>query len=296
MTSSRWRLRRHLQPWMLAAPAVAAMAFGLLYPVVEAFRLSFYELKLGEEVSASAFRGLALFGEILSDQAARQSMLVTLHFAFVVVAIEVVLGVGLALALEKPIRGMNAFRSMFVLPMMIAPICVGLIWRYMFDTNAGPINAWLAPFGLRPTWLADSSLSFFAICVADIWQFTPFVFIMALAGLQGLDRSTLEAANLDGATTWQTIRFIKLPLIAPILAITILMRLIDALRGLEVVYAMTNGGPGLSTELFSLHIYKSAFVTHRMGHSAALSVCLLVATTALSAALLAFSNPLKRST
>ena len=178
--------------------------------------------------------------------------------------------------------------------MMIAPICVGLIWRYMFDTNAGPINAWLEPFGVKPAWLADPGLAFLAICVTDIWQFTPFVFIMALAGLQGLDRSTLEAAHLDGVSGWQMIRHIKLPLIAPILAITILMRLIDALRGLEVVYAMTNGGPGLSTELFSLHIYKSAFVTQRMGHSAALSVCLLIATMVLSAALLAFANPIRR--
>jgi multiple sugar transport system permease protein len=189
---------------------------------------------------------------------------------------------------------MSLFRTLFILPMMIAPICVGLIWRYMFDANAGPINAWLAPFGIRPTWLADSTLSFIAICVADIWQFTPFVLIMALAGLQGLDQSSVEAATIDGASTWQIIWHVKLPLLAPILMITLLMRLIDALRGLEVVYAMTNGGPGISTELFPLHIYKSAFVTQRMGHSAALSVCLLVVTTALSAALLLRNNPMKR--
>jgi multiple sugar transport system permease protein len=148
--------------------------------------------------------------------------------------------------------------------------------------------------GLKPAWLADPTLAFFAICLTDIWQFTPFVFIMALAGLQGLDSSTIEAARIDGASSWQIIRFIKLPLLAPILMITVLMRLIDALRGLEVVYALTNGGPGLSTELFPLHIYKSAFVTQRMGHSAALSICLLIVTTLLSVALLWRANPLKR--
>ena len=220
-------------------------------------------------------------------------MAVTLQFSAIVVFVEMVLGVGLALMLEKPLRGMMVFRTLLVLPMMIAPICVGLIWRYMFDVNVGPINGWLSVFGLKPAWLAEPGLAFFAICVTDIWQFTPFVFILALAGLQGLDQSSIEAAKMDGASTLQIIRYVKLPLLAPILMITVLMRVIDALRGLEVVYAMTNGGPGLSTELFSLHIYKSAFVTQRMGHSAALSVGLLVVTTALSALLLMWSNPLR---
>lgn len=287
-------LQRRLTPYVFAAPAVAIMLFGLLYPVIEAFRLSFYELRLGEPVTPQAFRGLAIFVEALGDSSVRQSMLVTLQFSVIVVTIEMILGVGLALMLEKPLRGMSVFRTLLVLPMMIAPICVGLIWRYMFDVNVGPINGWLSIFGLKPAWLAEPGLAFFAICVTDIWQFTPFVFILALAGLQGLDQSAVEAAKMDGATAFQTIRYVKLPLIAPILMITILMRSIDALRGLEVVYAMTNGGPGLSTELFSLHIYKSAFVTQRMGHSAALSVCLLVVTTALSMLLLAWSNPLRQ--
>jgi multiple sugar transport system permease protein len=282
-------------PYLFIAPAVAAMLVGLLYPVLETLRLSFYELRLGEDIRPEAFRGLAIFAEALGDPAVRESMFVTMKFAVVIVAIEMGVGIGLALLLEKPFRGMSIFRTLFILPMMIAPICVGLIWRYMFDANAGPVNAWLAPFGIQPTWLADSTLSFLTICIADIWQFTPFVLIMALAGLQGLDQSSVEAATIDGASPWQVIWYVKLPLLAPILMITLLMRLIDALRGLEVVYAMTNGGPGLSTELFPLHIYKSAFVTQRMGHSAALSVCLLVVTTLLSAMLLLRHNPLKRA-
>ncbi len=281
-------------PYLFALPALAVMLLGLLYPVIETLRLSAYEVRLGEAPTAQAFRGLSLFFEVLADSSVRTSMLVTLKFSIIVVAIELLIGIGLALMLEGKIPGMSVLRTIFVLPMMIAPICVGLIWRYMFDANAGPINTWLAVTGWRPAWLADDALAFFAVCITDIWQFTPFVFIMALAGLQGLDSSLVEAARIDGARLWQVIWYIKLPLLMPILMITLLMRLIDALRGLEVVYAMTNGGPGLSTELFSLHIYKSAFVTQRMGHSAALSVCLLVVTTALSAALLFLNNPLRR--
>jgi multiple sugar transport system permease protein len=288
--------QRRWIPYLFALPAILVMAIGLFYPILETLRLSLYEVRLGEAPEPRLFRGLQLFAEVLGDPSVRQSMLVTLKFAVIVVAIELAIGVGLALMLEGKIPGMSALRTIFILPMMIAPVCVGLIWRYMFDTNAGPINTWLAPFGWKPIWLADSSLAFLAVCVTDIWQFTPFVFIMALAGLQGLDSSLVEAARIDGARLWQVIWHIKLPLLMPILMITLLMRLIDALRGLEVVYALTNGGPGLSTELFPLHIYKSAFVTQRMGHSAALSVCLLAVTTVLSAALLVLNNPLKRGT
>lgn len=281
-------------PYLFALPAVAVMLLGLLYPVIETLRLSVYEVRLGEAPTPQTFRGLSLFFEVLTDSSVRSSMLVTLKFSIIVVAIELLIGIGLALMLEGKIPGMSVLRTIFVLPMMIAPICVGLIWRYMFDANAGPINTWIAATGWKPAWLADDALAFLAVCVTDVWQFTPFVFIMALAGLQGLDSSLVEAARIDGARLWQVIWYIKLPLLMPILMITLLMRLIDALRGLEVVYAMTNGGPGLSTELFSLHIYKSAFVTQRMGHSAALSVCLLVVTTALSAVLLFFNNPMRR--
>ena len=188
-------LDRRLTAYIFAAPAVVIMLFGLLYPVVEAFRLSFYEVRLGEQVTPEAFRGLAIFAEALLDSSVQQSMAVTLQFSAIVVFVEMVLGVGLALMLEKPLRGMIAFRTLLVLPMMIAPICVGLIWRYMFDVNVGPINSWLSVFGLKPAWLAEPGLAFFAICVTDIWQFTPFVFILALAGLQGIDQSSIEAAK-----------------------------------------------------------------------------------------------------
>lgn len=271
------------------------MGFGLFWPVVEAVWLSLFELRLGEAPGQGAWRGLALFVEALRDEAALSSMLVTLAFAAIAVGLELTLGIALALLLEQPVRGMAALRTIFILPMMIAPICVGLIWRYLFDTSYGWINAALRPFGLEQIWLADPNLAFFAIVVTDVWQFTPFVFIMVLAGLQGLDRSLMEAAAVDGARGWHVIFRIKLPLLAPILMITLLLRLIDALRGLEVIFVMTFGGPGLATEVFSLHIYKAAFIGQRLGYASALSVVLLVVVSALSVALLALSNPLQQA-
>jgi multiple sugar transport system permease protein len=207
-----------------------------------------------------------------------------------------VLGIALALFLEKPVRGMRLFRTIFVLPMMIAPICVGLIWRYMFDANFGPINVWLSGLGIAPhAWLAEPSLAFMAMVVTDIWQWTPFVLIMVLAALQGLDSSVMEAARIDGANAWQQIIRVKLPMIKPILIVTLLARMIDGFRGLEVIYVMTFGGPGQSTELFSLHIFKAAFISQKLGYSAALSLLLLVIVTVLSLAILLIANPLKSS-
>nr|WP_279343787.1 sugar ABC transporter permease [Variovorax terrae] len=222
------------------------------------------------------------------------SMGVTLAFVLIAVSCEMVLGVALALFLEQPVRGMRAFRTVFVLPMMIAPICVGLIWRYMFDANFGPVNQFMGFLGLAPqAWLADHSLAFAAMVVTDIWQWTPFVFIMVLAALQGMDHSIVEAARIDGANWWQQIVRVKLPVIKPILIVTLLMRMIDGFRGLEVIYVMTFGGPGQSTELFSLHIYKAAFVSQKLGYSAALSILLLAVVTVLSLAVLMMANPLK---
>jgi multiple sugar transport system permease protein len=218
----------------------------------------------------------------------------TLMFAFVCVTAEMVLGIALALSLEGSVRGMAFFRTLFILPMMIAPIAVGLIWRYLFDAQFGLLNAILAVFGAAPVgWLAQEHTAFIAIVIADIWQWTPFVFIMMIAALANVDGAVLEAARIDGANWWQSTFRVKLPMVMHVIVITLLMRLIDAFRVLEVIYILTFGGPGDSTEILSLHIYKTAFISQRLGSAAAISVLLLVVVAALSWFALRLSNPLK---
>ena len=278
------------------APAVLIMAAGLFYPIAQALNLSLFDWALGTPWDSAKFVGLESFRDALFHPQAWTSLAVTLSFVFVAVSLELLIGIALALLLEKPVRGMRAFRTVFLLPMMIAPICVGLIWRYLFDAQYGPVNHLMSALGLpTPAWLAVHELAFVAMVVTDVWQWTPFVLLMVLAALQGLDRSILEAARIDGATLWQMIVKVKLPMIMPILIVTVLMRMIDGFRGLEVIYVMTFGGPGLSTELFSLHIYKAAFISQKLGLASALSVMLLVIVTLLSLAVLHFANPLKRS-
>ena len=281
-------------PALYVGPAVLIMAAACLYPVISAFQLGLYDWSLGTPWSEARWTGLQNFVTAFSNPRVWSSLWTTLIFAAVCVTAEMTLGIALALALERPVRGTAFFRTLFILPMMIAPIAVGLVWRYMFDAQFGLINAVLAVFDVAPmAWLADPSLAFAAIVIADIWQWTPFVFIMMVAALANVDSAVIEASRIDGANWWQMTFMVKLPMIAHVIAITLMMRLIDAFRVLEVIYVLTFGGPGDSTEILALHIYKTAFVAQQLGEAAAVSVLLLVVVAALSWGALRLSNPLK---
>ena len=291
-------MSKRLLPWFYIGPAVLVMVVACLYPVLSALRLGFYDWSMGTPWSSATYQGFDAFTRAFTDPAVWRSLYTTLVFAFVCVSAEMVLGIALALALEqrtqKPLKGMMAFRTLFILPMMIAPIAVGLTWRYLFDAQFGLLNAIVGLFGVEPIgWLANEHLAFTAIVIADIWQWTPFVFIMMIAALANVDSSVMEAAKIDGATWWQSTWLVKLPMIRDVIVITLLMRLIDAFRVLEVIYILTFGGPGDSTEILSLHIYKTAFISQRLGSAAAISVMLLMVVALLSWWALKLSNPLK---
>jgi multiple sugar transport system permease protein len=282
-------------PVVYLGPAVAVMAVGCMLPLLSALQLGFYDWSMGTPWAEAKWVGMDAFVAAFSDAAVWRSLVTTLIFAAVCVVAEMTLGIALALALEGDLRAMAFFRTLFILPMMIAPIAVGLTWRYLFDAQFGLLNALTGVFGAAPVgWLAQENTAFLAIIIADIWQWTPFVFIMMIAGLANVDTAVLEAARMDGATWWQTTWRVKLPMIMHVIAITLLMRLIDAFRVLEVIYILTFGGPGDSTEILSLHIYKTAFVGQRLGTAAAISVLLLLVVVGLSWAALRLSNPLKQ--
>jgi multiple sugar transport system permease protein len=290
MRVSRWTIALYV------GPAVLVMAAACLYPVLTAFQLAGYKWEMGTPWEAAQWVGLSNFYAAFSNPQVWTSLKITLLFAGICVTLEMILGIALALSLEHPVRGMSIFRTIFILPMMIAPIAVGLAWRYMFDAQFGLINALLGLVGIEAmTWLADPTLAFIAIVIADVWQWTPFVFIMMLAALASVDSSVMEASRIDGANWLQQIFWVKLPMIMHVIAITLMMRLIDAFRVLEVIYVLTFGGPGNSTEILAVHIYKTAFVGQQMGVAAAVSVLLLVVVVALSWAALRLSNPMKDS-
>ena len=289
MRTPRWA------PLIFVGPAVLVMAAACLYPVVVAFQLGLFDWSMGTPWASARWVGLDNFVSAFSNPRVWSSLTTTLLFAAVCVGSEMVLGIALALALEHPVRGLAFFRTLFILPMMIAPIAVGLAWRYLFDAQFGLINAVLGVFGIAAkTWLADPTLAFIAIVVADVWQWTPFVFIMMIAALASVDSAVIEASRIDGAGWWQMTFLVKLPMVMHVIAITLMMRLIDAFRVLEVVYVLTFGGPGDSTEILALHIYKTAFVGQQLGVAAAISVLLLVVVAVLSWGALRLSNPMKQ--
>ena len=282
-------LANRLTPYLFMAPAVVIMAIALIYPLGYMVWGSFRAWDPSQTIGEAEFVGFKNYITLLNDPNFLESLGVTLRFAFIVVSVEMVLGVGLALLLDRNIRGMSMLRTMFILPMMIAPVVVGLMWRYMYHPTVGTFNQTLKSLGFEGVdWLGNHAL--LSVIIADIWQWTPFIFILALAALQSLPRSALEAARIDGATAWQQIWFIKLPLMAPVLIVTGLLRLIDAFKVLEVILVLTEGGPGLSTEILALRISRTATEFRELGVAAAMSNYLLLLLLGLTLAMFAFSR------
>ena len=274
---------------MFIAPGAIIMAIALLYPLGYMVYGSFRDWDPSQNISETEFIAFKNYITLFYDPAFRESLSVTLTFAFTVVVAELFIGVGLALLLDRNIRGMSVLRTLFILPMMIAPVVVGLMWRYMYHPTIGTFNRTLKSMGLEGVdWLGKNAL--LSVIIADIWQWTPFIFILALAALQSLPRSALEASRIDGATNWQQIWHIKLPLMMPVLIVTALLRLIDAFKVLEVILVMTEGGPGLSTEIIALRISRTATEFRELGTAAAMSNYLLILLMLLTCAMFVFTK------
>ncbi|WP_424965267.1 carbohydrate ABC transporter permease [Dinoroseobacter sp. S375] len=266
-----------LTPYMFLAPAALVLAVALFYPICYMIYASFLDWNPSQRIGEADFVGIRNYIKLFGDPNFRESLWVTLKFAGIVVTLEMIIGVGLALLLDRNIRGMSVLRTLFILPMMIAPIVVGLMWRYMYHPTVGIFNKTLTSLGFDSVpWLSDGSWAFASVIIADIWQWTPFIFILSLAALQSLPSSAIEASKIDGATGWQQIVYIKLPLMLPVLIVTLLLRLIDSFKVLEVILVMTNGGPGLSTEILSLRINRTASEFRELGEAAAMSNLLLI--------------------
>ncbi len=278
-----------MTPYLFMAPAAFIMAIALIYPLGYMMYGSLLDWNPSQSISEAEYVGLKNYVTLFYDPFFRKSFSVTLTFAFFVVVFEMAIGVGLALLLDRNIRGMSVLRTLFILPMMIAPVVVGLMWRYMYHPTVGIFNRTLDNLGLEKVdWLGQHALM--SVIIADIWQWTPFIFILSLAALQSLPQSAIEAARIDGATGWQQIWFIKLPMMMPILIVTALLRLIDAFKVLEVILVMTEGGPGQSTEILAMRISRTASEFRELGVAAAMSNYLLLMLMILTLSMFAFTR------
>jgi multiple sugar transport system permease protein len=192
---------------------------------------------------------------------------------------------GLALLLNQQIRGRGVFRASLLVPMMLPTVVVGVVWRLMLNPNFGAINGTLKQLGINTeglTWTASPRLAFLAVIAVDVWQWTPFVFLVLLAGLQAIPQEPYEAALIDGSSRWQTFRHVTLPLLKPAILIVLLLRTMDLLRVFDQIFILTEGGPGFATEMISLYIYRTAFRFFDFGYAAAMSFVLLAVTNVIS--------------
>lgn len=217
-----------------------------------------------------------LCATILNDPL-NEIMTITFMFVAGAVVIEMILGVAIALFMNREIRGRGPLRAIMTLPIFATPIALGYLARAIFYEQGGPVNAVLGNLGLgQPPWLSDPSWARMATILVDVWQWTPFVFIIALAGLQGLPQDVVEAAEVDGANSWQVLRYVTLPLIAPILWLILLLRAIDSFKVIDIPTGLTLGGPGRATEYFSLFNYRTARKFFDYGGAAAQAFLLLL--------------------
>lgn len=218
------------------------------------------------------FIGLSNYVKLLTSPTFTHILYQTFGFVVTTLTLELVIGFALALILNKGLRGTKLFRVIFSLPLMIAPVVAGLQWRWLYADQYGVINYVLSIFGIKgPLWLASPWGARAAVLIANLWLATPFVVLVLLAGLSSLPHEPFEAARIDGARNHQIFWYIMLPLLRPSLLIILVVRLTDALRVFDIVYILTQGGPGGSTEVVSTHIYKEVFTRLNFAEGAAAS-------------------------
>lgn len=249
-----------------------------IYPLIYAVRVSL-------QTGAGARWSLDNFSRLFSDAFFLSALLHTLFYALIALTCELLLGLGLAVLLNREMRARSLFRAGLLVPMMLPPVVVGVVWRLALNPNFGAINGTLKSFGLDTeslTWTASPRLAFLSVIAVDVWQWTPFVFLILLAGLQAIPQEPYEAARMDGSSAWQTFRFITLPLLKPAILIVLLLRTMDLLRVFDQIFILTEGGPGFATETVSLYIYRAAFRFGNFGYAAAMSFVLLLVTNTIS--------------
>jgi ABC-type sugar transport system permease subunit len=264
--------------WTLVLPAVGAIALVAVFPIAWTFWESLHHDDLRMPWLGRPYIGFGNYAEALADGRFRSALVHTLVFVLATVTIELTAGLLLALALDRLSRGASAVRTAVLLPWAIPTVVAALVWRFIFESPGGLANAVITATGARPpTWFADPFMAWVPLVLADAWKTTPFVTILLLAGLQGIDRSLLEAAAIDGAGTWRSFTRVTLPLLRPALLVAFVFRTLDAFRAFDVVYVMTGGGPGTATELIAPFTFTMLLQHLRFGYGSALSVLVFLA-------------------
>ena len=267
--------------WLLVLPAVILILALSIYPLLFSVWVSFVNYDF--TVPGHEFVGLGNFSQVVHDPVARWSVVVTVILSTASVVCEFVLGLALALAMVKPFRGRGLVMSIIIVPLFISPVIVGQAWALLLQRPFGPTNYLLGKLlgtDVTISWLTQTPWNFIALVVADTWQWTPFMFVILLAGLTSVPQHIYEAAELDGVSWWDTFLFITVPHIAPMMLLAVTFRLLDAVKLFDTVFMMTGGGPGTMTYTSSFYLYTIGFQQFHLGQATAGSWIFLVITAA----------------
>ncbi|MGW6195639.1 carbohydrate ABC transporter permease [Kribbella sp. NPDC055110] len=262
-----------LPKWLLGSPLIIFALIFVAYPVYQGIQTGFYGLSL--QNPETLFTGLANFGTVLTDPGFLAAARFTALFAVAVTAIETVLGFGLALLVNREFPGKKVFFTMLLVPIMVAPALLGVMFRLLLNGDIGLVPAVLRSVGLDISLFAPNTVVPLLVLL-DILQWTPFAFLIMYAGLQSFPTDVLEAAQVDGAGRLRILRSIVVPIMKPIIFAAVFLRLIDALRTFDVIYVLTAGGPGTKTTTMSIYIYKTAFESGQFGLAAAASTIVMI--------------------
>ncbi len=263
--------------WVLLTPASALLGFVVAIPLLTALALSFTEYNLTLSTFPT-FVGIQNYVQgVVTDGQFLNALINTTVFVVAAVSLEFLLGFGLALLLWEKFPGRGIFRAVLLTPMFIAPVAVGLMFRFIFNSQMGVIPELLGFVGLGDLgWFTDPTLAMLVMVLGDVWQWTPYMVILLLAGLQALPSEPYEAARIDGASSFEQFYEITLPLMRPVIAATLIIRIIDASKVFAKIYTMTSGGPGVATETLAWYIYKTGFQSYHLGIAASQSVTVLL--------------------
>lgn len=291
--SSRAQAQQAGVAWRFLAGSLIFLLLVTIFPLFYALWTSLHSFYLFSP-DQTQFVGLGNYVATLTDPLFAGSLVHTLIFSGGTVAAELVLGYILALILNHELKGFGLLRSLVIAPILLAPVIVALMWLYMYDPNFGVVNYVMSLLHL-PTraWLSDVSTALPAVMIANIWEWTPFVFLVFVAGMRSISAEIMEAAAIDGVRTWSATRYILVPLLRPLILVVLLILVIDSLKSFDLIFVMTRGGPGTATYTLPINTWIQAFSSYQMGSASAVAFIIVIL---INIAVIGLNNALKRST
>lgn len=271
-SSKEWNYLLFLAPLLIFVLAIA------IYPLLFSFYISFFKYRLTDPNQTRTFVGLTNYLTAFNDPAVRKALSNTLIFVFGTVSLEIIVGLGMALLLTDESRRMHITRSFLLIPMAIPALVVGLVWKSLYNADFGVIPYYLKELGIDvgrgP--LGELSTAMPSVILIDLWQWSPLLMVIFLAGIKSLPNEPYEAARVDGATRLQSFYHITLPLLQPVFLIALLLRTMQSFKVFDIIYATTSGGPGTATTVLNFHIFTVGMTFFDMGYAASLANILLV--------------------